>query len=95
MRLSGTLPGRLAILSRVCAAVAGGYTLAALSAAWLSLVLPLSRVEATVAGTLISIAVYVVAIMWAFAAATARRAWLGVMAPAAVLLTLILLTQRV
>jgi len=92
----GRPPGRprrswLGVVSRIAAAAGGGYALAAASAAWLSLVLPLTRVEATVTATLLSIVVYVCAVMWAFAARTAGRAWLGVLGPAAVLAVLVVL----
>ena len=69
--------------SRVLAALAGGYALAALASVALSLGLPplagTARSEAVLAGTLWSFVVYVVAVIWAFVARTAWRAWAGLL----------------
>jgi hypothetical protein len=73
---------RLALLSRVLAAAAGGYGLAAAASIFLSRVLPMPQADAVLAATLISFAVYAAAILWAFAAPSAKAAWLGVLAPA-------------
>ena len=81
---------RLGVASRALAAIGGGYVVAALAAAVLSLWLPIARVEATLAGTLASFVVYVCAVMWVFAARSAWRAWLGLAVPAAVLGALLL-----
>lgn len=84
---------RLAVASRALAAIGGGYTVAALSAAVLALWLPLERVEAALAGTLASFVIHVCAVMWVFAARSASRAWLGLAVPAAVLGVLLLASQ--
>ena len=75
---------RLAVASRAVAAIGGGYVLAALCGAALSLLLPLVRVEAVLTGTLASFVVYTCAVMWAFAARTAWLAWAGLAVPSAV-----------
>lgn len=84
---------RLAVASRALAAIGGGYVVGALAAAVLALWLPLSRVEATLTGTLASFVVYVCAVMWVFAARSAWRAWLGLALPAALLGVLLLASQ--
>ena len=78
---------RLAVTSRTLVAGAGGYALAAVSTAALTLALagPLPRVEAVMTATLLSWLVYACAIGWAFYARTAWRAWLGVLLPALLL----------
>ncbi|WP_370681656.1 DUF3649 domain-containing protein [Comamonas sp. GB3 AK4-5] len=75
---------RLAVTSRALVAGAGGYALAAASAAVLTLTLAgsLSRVEAVMTATLLSWLVYACAIAWAFYARTTWRAGLGVLLPA-------------
>ena len=76
---------RLAVLSRIVAAAAGGYSLAALSTACLVLGLPLSRGEAVLAATLPAFVILCLAVIWAFAARTAWRAWCGLLIPCALL----------
>lgn len=78
------------VVSRVLAALLGGYATTAAGTAALALYLPLSRIDATIAATLASFAVYALAIMWAFAARTAWRAWAGLLLPGAVLAACVL-----
>lgn len=73
---------RLGVALRAVAAIGGGYVLASLCAASLSVMLPFSRPEASMTGTLASFVVYACAAMWVFAARTALRAWLGLLAAA-------------
>ena len=73
------------VVSRALAAVAGGYGLAALSAAALAVFLPLSRADATLTGTMLSFLVFAGAVVWVFAARSATRAWVGLLLPAAAL----------
>ncbi|WP_397473840.1 iron transporter [Pusillimonas sp.] len=63
------------IASRTLLAVAGGYAIAAAATASLSLALPLPRAQAVMAATLLSFALYCALAVWAYSAATARRAW--------------------
>jgi hypothetical protein len=89
---------RLGVASRAVAAIAGGYGVAALSAAVLALCLPaafdMARSEATLTGTLASFLVFVAAVMWVFAARTAVRAWTGLAVAAAPLGLLLLVLLR-
>lgn len=67
------------------AALFGGYGLACASAVACAVLLPLARAEAALAGMMSSFAIYVCAFLWAFAAPSARGAWLGLLAPALLL----------
>lgn len=75
-----------AVISRILAAVVGGYALAALTSV-AALALPLSRVEAVLTGTQLSFLVYAAAVVWVFAARSAWRAWGGLIAVAVPLAT--------
>ncbi|VVP71996.1 hypothetical protein PS918_01300 [Pseudomonas fluorescens] len=81
---SGTLPVsyRLAVTSRVLAAVLGGYIVTALASVCLTLWVPMARAEAVVTGMMSSFVVYLLAVIWCFACRTAWRAWLGLIVPA-------------
>lgn len=81
------------LVSRVVAAVCGGYAIAGLATVTLSFSLPLARSEAVLVATMSSFAVYAVAVVWAFAARDAWRAWLGMAGAAALLLLLVLFLQ--
>lgn len=72
---------RLALLSRVTAAVIGGYAFASVGTLFLSHLLPASPPEAVLGATLFSFAIYTAAVIWVFAAATPLRAWLGLLLP--------------
>ena len=75
-------PRWLGILSRCVAAILGGYLLAALVAIGCALWLGPPRAEAVLVGMLLSFAVYAGAVIWVFAARSARRAWAGLAVPA-------------
>jgi Protein of unknown function (DUF3649) len=94
LHVSDAARHRGAIVSRAIAAIAGGYVLAALCSTALALWLPLARAEAVTTGALASFAVYAGAVMWAFAARTAGRAWAGIAGPCAVLGVAVWLTLR-
>lgn len=85
MKLNEDVRYRLGVASRAIAAIVGGYALAAASTAVLSLVLPLSRVDAVMTATLLSFTVYTCAAIWVFAARDALRAWLGIGVPTVVM----------
>lgn len=68
--------GRGALLSRMVAALFGGYALAALTSV-AALALPMGTLEAVLLGMQASFGVYAGAVVWVFAARTAWRAWLG------------------
>ncbi|KAF0862987.1 DUF3649 domain-containing protein [Pseudomonas sp. LD120] len=84
---AGGLPAsyRLAVASRVCAALLGGYLLAALSSVCLTLLLPGPRVDAVLSGMLLSFVFYLLAVLWCFACRSAWQAWAGVLLPSLVL----------
>lgn len=64
------------LLSRIVAAVLGGYGLGALTSV-AALALPASRTEAVLTGMLSSFVVGTFAVIWVFAVRSATRAWLG------------------
>jgi hypothetical protein len=73
---------RFAVVSRVLAAVGGGYALAAGCAVAFAFALrSLPREEAVHLATLPSFLIWAGAVVWAFAARTAARAWMGLLAP--------------
>jgi len=76
---------RLAVTSRVLAAVLGGYLVSALASVSLTMWLPMARAEAVVSGMMSSFLVYLVAVLWCFACRTAWQAWIGLMVPSLVL----------
>lgn len=73
---------RAGIAARVLAAGLGGYVVASVGAAALAAVLPMPRGDAVMAAVLLSFAIYVAAIVWAFAARSALRALCGIAAAA-------------
>ncbi|WP_369925710.1 DUF3649 domain-containing protein [Xanthomonas sp. NCPPB 2632] len=80
-KTTGISPMRaLDVTGRATAAVFGGYALAALVAAACARWLPVARVEAVVAGMLVSFAVYALVAIFAFASRSAARAWIGMAA---------------
>lgn len=76
---------RLAVTSRVLAAVVGGYLLASLASVCMALWLPTSRVDAVVSGMMSAFVFYLLAVIGCFACRTAWRAWLGVLVPSVLL----------
>ena len=73
------------LLSRIVAAMFGGYALAALTSV-AAVALPMSRPEAVLTGLLLSFLVYALAVIWVFAVRSARRAWAGLLVAALPLL---------
>lgn len=73
------------LLSRIVAAVLGGYGLAALTSV-AALALPMSRPEAVLTGMLLSFVVGTLAVIWVFAVRSAARAWMGLVVAAIPLL---------
>jgi len=74
-----------AIVLRVLGGVGGGYGIAALSTMLLSTSLPMPKAEAVLTASMASFAIFAGAIVWAFAARSVARAWLGLAIPAALL----------
>lgn len=90
--LSGALRAALAnacqvgpLLSRIVAAIGGGYALAAVASV-AALALPMDKSQAVLAGTMASFLVYTGAVIWVFAVRSATRAWLGLLLAAIPLL---------
>lgn len=73
------------LVSRIVAALFGGYALAALSSVAV-LALPLSKPQAVLTGMLASFAIYAGAVIWVFAVRSALKAWAGLIVVAAPLL---------
>ncbi|KMO41765.1 iron transporter [Methylobacterium tarhaniae] len=74
MTRSSTLPARASVAGRVVLAIGGGYGIAGLATALLSLTLPMSRAEAVTTATLASFAIMVGIVVVAFAARSLARA---------------------
>ncbi|WP_406236221.1 DUF3649 domain-containing protein [Isoptericola jiangsuensis] len=72
----------LPLVSRIIAALLGGYLLAALSSV-AALALPIDPQQAVFTGMLVSFLLYAGAVVWVFAVRSARRAWLGLVLAAA------------
>jgi len=64
------------LLSRIVAAIGGGYALAALFSVAV-LALPITKPQAVLTGQLGSFLVYAGAVIWVFAVRSALKAWLG------------------
>jgi hypothetical protein len=64
------------LVSRIVAALFGGYALAALGSVAV-LALPISKPQAVLTGMLASFAVYAGAVIWVFAVRSALKAWVG------------------
>lgn len=87
--MSTALRHRLGVGSRALAAVVGGYALAAGVTAALALALKSSgsREDVVMLATMPSFLVWAGAVVWAFSARTAWRAWAGVAIPGVVVAT--------
>lgn len=79
---------RLAVTSRVLAAVLGGYIVAALASVSLTLWVSMTRADAVVTGMMTSFLAYLCAVIWCFACRSAWRAWLGLIVTSLVLTAL-------
>lgn len=80
-----SLAYRLAVTSRIIAALFGGYLIAALTSVCITQWVPMSRADAVVTGMMLSFVTYLLAVIWCFACRTAWRAWAGILLPAAIL----------
>lgn len=65
-------------MNRIAAAILGGYLFASCAAALLS-TLNGPGSDAMLGGALLGLALYALAIIWAFATSTTRRAWTGLL----------------
>ena len=66
------------LISRIIAALFGGYALAALSSV-AALALPMRVTEGVLTGLMASFVVYTCAVIWVFAVRSATRAWVGLL----------------
>ena len=64
------------VISRIVAALFGGYALAALFSVAV-LALPMSKPQAVLTGMLASFLIYAGAVIWVFAVRSALKAWVG------------------
>lgn len=64
------------LISRIVAALFGGYALAALASVAV-LALPISKPQAVLTGMLASFAIYAGSVIWVFAVRSALKAWAG------------------
>ncbi|MDR3397608.1 MAG: DUF3649 domain-containing protein [Pandoraea sp.] len=71
-----------ALVSRIIAAIGGGYVIAALASVAV-LALPMDKSQAVITGMLASFAIYAGAVVWVFAVRSAWRAWAGLLVVAA------------
>lgn len=85
MPSSTTVHPGLLVLSRLCAAVLGGYALAAAVAVFIAAVLPTAPADAVLAGMQLSFVVHTLAVIWAFSPVPALRMWAGLVLPAVAL----------
>lgn len=84
MQSGPTVMYRLAVFSRVLAAIVGGYVLAALCTAVIAQVLPMAKADAVMTATMLAFIIYACAVIWVFAARDALRAWIGIALPSLV-----------
>jgi hypothetical protein len=66
------------LVSRILAALLGGYALAALGSVAV-LALPMSKSQAVLTGMLASFAIYAASVIWVFAVRSALKAWAGLL----------------
>jgi hypothetical protein len=64
-------------ISRITAALLGGYLFTYAFTAALARLLPLDKVDALVTASLISFLIYTLTILWVFSCHSAARAWAG------------------
>jgi hypothetical protein len=70
---------RLSVLSRVLAAALGGYALMLIVDVALAFLLPITPRNAFLYAVQSGFLIYTLVIIWAFAARTASKAWLGLL----------------
>ncbi|MGC4027630.1 MAG: DUF3649 domain-containing protein [Steroidobacteraceae bacterium] len=80
---------RLGVAARVLVAVAGGYAVTALTTVLLALIWPVPKAQSVLAADMLSFALYVVVVIWAFAVRSLIRVWAGIAGLAVVLALLV------
>lgn len=71
---------RLLVLSRIIAAVVGGYAFSTMVILILTYLLPLPQKDALMLSTMLSYIIYLLTIIWVFSVKTVRTAWIGMIA---------------
>jgi len=85
---------RWAVASRVTAATLGGYALTSAATVLLALIWPIPRAQALLSATMLSFAVYTVAVLWVFSTRSHLRAWAWLIGLTAVLSALAWAIER-
>ncbi len=80
---------RWSLISRLIAAIFGGYALASLLATVLALALPMPRVEASIVAMMVSLVAYAAMIMAVIHTRNASRAWIWLIGAGLPLLALL------
>lgn len=83
----------MCLLSRVLAAVLGGYLLASAFGVFVGAAFAVGA-DAVLAGVQLGFVVYVGAVIWAFAPVSPGRVWAGLLLPAAAFMAAAALLQR-
>ncbi|MBH3428334.1 iron transporter [Pseudomonas alkylphenolica] len=73
--MSKPRPAWLTIASRCAAGLLGGYAFTYAITAFLARVLPMAATDAVIVATLPAFVFYTLAVLWAFACRSERRAW--------------------
>lgn len=73
------------MVARCVAAVLGGYGCTQVASIVVAHLVPGSRADGVLVATMTSFLVYTGAITWSFAAASTRRAWIGLLVPTVLL----------
>jgi len=91
----GAVPARYRwlVASRVAAAAIGGYALTSAATVLMGLLWPAPKVQAILWATMLSFAVYAVAVIWVIHTRSVKRAWAGMVIGTAVLSVLALLLK--
>ncbi|WP_315122634.1 hypothetical protein [Comamonas antarctica] len=83
----------MCLLSRVLAAVLGGYLLASALGVFIGTAFA-AGADSVLAGVQLGFVIYVGAVIWAFSPVPLRQVWAGLLLPAAALLAAAALLQR-
>lgn len=77
-----TVSQRMAVGSRVLAALIGGYVFTSATVVLVSVLWPGSMAQGVFWATMLSFLLYAAAVIWTFTARTATRAWAGLLGAA-------------
>ncbi|WP_084399862.1 hypothetical protein [Henriciella aquimarina] len=85
------VPGKLNVAARTLAAGAGGYLLSGSFAVVTKALLPMEPRDAGLLATMLAFIVFTVAVLYAYAVSSARKAMVGIFVPALALFGLVFL----